>query len=97
MGRDTSGTRYVINRLSSDAKTFLNQHKDEETKERVSEAFEIICGSPFHYQRRIKDIKGKPGNEYRYRFGGVRIHYAVDRKAKTIDILNIDHRGDIRY
>ena len=97
MGRGSQRTGYVIRRLSSSAKTFLKQHRDEDTRLRVSEAFDIITPSPFHYQKRIRSLKGKPKGEYRYRFGGIRIHYFVDRERRAIDILNIDTRGDIVY
>jgi mRNA-degrading endonuclease RelE of RelBE toxin-antitoxin system len=97
MGRGPAGPGYVISRISSSARAFLKQHREEDVAQRVLEALEILRASPFHYQQRIRPLKGKPGDEYRYRFGGVRIHYAVNRKGKTIDILNIDDRGDIRY
>ena len=75
----------------------MKQHRDEGTKAKVSEAFDIITRSPFHYQKRIRSLKGKPKGEYRYRFGGIRIHYFVDRESRAIDILNMDTRGDIVY
>jgi len=50
-----------------------------------------------HYQQRIKPIKGRYKNEFRYRFGGIRIHYRVDYQTGVIDLLNIDDRGDITY
>lgn len=96
--RETRGqSRFVITHISSTARAFLKRHRDPVTKKRLREAFEIIAQTPFHYQRRIRPLKGKPKGEYRYRFGGVRIHYAVDSANRTIQILNIDDRGDISY
>jgi len=97
LGKRETRTRFVITYVSSTARTFLKQHRDLTTRKRLRKAFEIIAQTPFHYQRRIRPLKGKPKGEYRYRFGGVRIHYAVDRANRTIRILNIDDRGDITY
>lgn len=93
--RDQPG--FVITHVSSTARTFLKQHRDPITKKRLCAAFEIIAQTPFHYQRRIRPLKGKPKGEYRYRLGSVRIHYAVDSANRTVQILNIDDRGDISY
>jgi len=90
-------TGFVVGHISSSARRFLKQHRDETTRARFSEALEIITASPLYYQQRTKPIKGRQKGEYRYRFGGIRIHYSVDRQAGVIDILNIDDRGDIIY
>ena len=97
MGKRETRTRFVITHISSTARTFLKRHRDPATKKRLREAFEIIAQTPFHYQRRIRPLKGKPKDEYRYRFGSIRIHYAVDKADQAIQILNIDTRGDIVY
>ena len=98
MGKRETRTRFIITHISSTARTFLKQHRDPATKKRLREVFEIIAQTPFHHQcRRIRPLKGKPKGEYRYRFGSVRIHYAVDKADQAIQILNIDDRGDITY
>jgi len=96
---EDSGRRtvFVIGHISSSARRFLKQRRDESTRARFSEALEIITTSPLHYQQRIKPIKGRYKNEFRYRFGGIRIHYRVDYQTGVIDLLNIDDRGDITY
>lgn len=90
-------TGFVVGHISSSARRFLKQHRDETTRARFSEALEIITASPLHYQQRIRPIKGRQKGEYRYRFGGIRIHYRVDHETAVIDILNVDDWGDISY
>lgn len=97
MGEHETRTRFVITHISSTTRTFLEQHRDLSTRKQLKKAFEIITQTPFHYQRRIRPLKGKPQGEYRYRLGKMRIHYAVDSANQTIQILNIDNRGDITY
>jgi mRNA-degrading endonuclease RelE of RelBE toxin-antitoxin system len=97
LGERETRTRFVITHISSTARSFLKRHREPATKKRLRDAFEIIARTPFHYQRCIRPLKGKPKGEYRYRLGQVRIHYAVDSVNQTIQILNIDDRGDITY
>ena len=97
MAGSSERVEYVISHISSAARAFLKKHRDQTTRDKVKEAYEIICRTPLHYQKRIRPIKGKYKGEYRYRFGGIRIHYSVNGADRTIQILNIDKRGDITY
>ncbi len=88
---------YTIERISSFARKFI-ESRDRKTQRRIAEAFDHICNiSPFYHPnpRIIKRLKGKHKGRYRYRIGDIRIIYRVNQKSKSIDILEVDSRGDI--
>lgn len=72
--------------------------RDRKTQEEIAAAFAFISNeSPFHRPnpKTIKRLHGPLEGLYRYRIGRIRIVYSVDETARTIDIVNIDDRGDI--
>lgn len=44
---------------------------------------------------KIKRLKGRLRDYYRYRVGDYRIAYVVDTKARTVFVDYIQHRGEI--
>jgi len=59
----------------------------------IDEAFEYILKSPFRHENPmiIRKFRGKKKGLYRYRVGNIRFIYRVDKKAKSIRILQIDN------
>ena len=88
--------QYHLEKLPSKVENFIKR-LDESTQRNIDEAFEYICHSPFRHENptTIKKFHGKKKGLYRYRLGDIRFIYRVDKKAKSIRILQIDNRGDI--
>ena len=88
--------RYTLEPLPNKVENFIRR-LDRETQERINIAFEYITGSPFRHENptRIKKLRGKKKGFYRYRVGGIRFIYRVDRSERLIRIVQIDNRGDV--
>lgn len=77
--------------LQSKAKKFYNDCPASLIPQ-LNECFKQLESNPF----RGKDIKFfKSHNIYRYRMGGYRVIYDIDKKTKVVGVLLIDKRGDV--
>lgn len=88
--------KYQLEKLPSKVENFIKR-LDEETQRQIDEAFEYILKSPFRHENPtiIGRFLGKKKGLYRYRLRNIRFIYRVDKRAKSIRILQIDKRGDI--
>lgn len=90
-------TPFRITRIASRAAKFLAK-RDRKSQKEIADAFDYMCNvSPFHHPnpKTIRRLHGEFEGLYRYRIGKIRIIYEVDESARTIEILNIDDRGDV--
>ena len=65
---------------------------DITTKNRISEAFDIISKTP-RYHTHIKKLKGELKHMYRFRLGNLRILYEIEEDIQTVRIKVIETRG----
>jgi len=65
---------------------------DSITKNRISEAFDIISINP-RYHPHIKKLKGELKHMYRFRLGSLRILYEIEEDIQTIRVKAIETRG----
>jgi mRNA-degrading endonuclease RelE of RelBE toxin-antitoxin system len=88
--------QYHLEKLPSKVENFIKR-LNKSTQRNIDGAFEYICHSPFRHENPtvIKKFQGKKKGFYRYRLGNIRFIYRVDKKAKSIRIIQIDNRGDI--
>ena len=88
---------FVIDKIASKAANYLRRLPRKQ-QEAIAEAFDFLCQqSPFHHPNptAIKPLKGEYRGLWRYRVGNLRIMYAVNEDARTIQIVTIDNRGDV--
>jgi mRNA interferase RelE/StbE len=76
----------IIEKLNPHDRTFI-------TKRLASYVYPQIKLEPF-FGKNIKKLKGYVPETWRYRVGKFRIFYTLDREAKIIYILTIDHLKD---
>jgi mRNA-degrading endonuclease RelE of RelBE toxin-antitoxin system len=88
--------KYRLEKLPSKVESFIKR-LDRETQMQIDGAFEYILKSPFRHEnpKTIRRFRGKKKGLYRYRLGNIRFIYRVDKRAKSIRVLQIDNRGDI--
>jgi len=65
---------------------------DTVTKNRISDAFEIISKNP-RYHTHIKKLKGELKNMCRFRLGNLRILYEIEEDIQTVKVKVIETRG----
>ena len=75
-----------IEKLDPHDRTFI-------TKKLASYVYPQIKFEP-SFGKNIKKLKGYVPETWRYRVGNFRLFYTLDREAKIIYILTIDHRKD---
>ena len=87
---------FVIERIAPEAERYLAR-LPRKTQQSIAQAFDEICRSPFAHSNptAIKPLAGRYAGYWRYRLGGLRIIYNVNREARTIRIVAIGPRGDI--
>ena len=88
---------YTIDKIASKAANYMRRLPRKQ-QEAIAEAFDFLCRqSPFHPPNptTIKPLKGEFRGLWRYRVGNLRMIYAVNEEARTIQILTIDNRGDV--
>ena len=88
---------FRITRLSTRARKFLEK-RDRKTQKEIADAFIFLTTvSPFHHPnpKTIRRLRGTLEGLIRYRIRDMRIVYRVDEIARTIEIVNIDDRGDV--
>jgi len=68
------------------------ENADATTRERISEALDIISKNP-RYHTHIKKLKGELKHMYRFRIGGLRILYEIEEDIQTVRIKTIETRG----
>ena len=93
----TTPVPYVIARIALRAANYLRR-LPRKKQEAIAEAFEYLCHvSPFRHPKpnAIKALKGKYKGKWRYKVGDLRIIYAVHEEEHTIQIAEIDNRGDV--
>jgi mRNA-degrading endonuclease RelE of RelBE toxin-antitoxin system len=93
----TEPTAFSIERIAPSAESYLRR-LPRHRQEAVAQAFDHLCNvSPFWHPNPtvIRPLKGKRKGQWRYRTGGIRIVYTVDRDSRTIRVVSIDSRGDV--
>jgi len=88
---------FRIMRVAAQARKFLAK-RDRKTQATIAAALDFLSTvSPFHHPnpKAIKRLHGELEGFYRFRVGRIRIVYSVDSAARTIEIVNIDDRGDV--
>ena len=65
-----------------------------EIQDAVDSALGEIRQNPFH-NANIKELKGALKGFYRYRIGGYRLIYSVDRERIMVIAVDIAPRGDV--
>jgi mRNA-degrading endonuclease RelE of RelBE toxin-antitoxin system len=93
----TGDSSFTIDRISSKAESYLRRLSRQQQKA-VAKAFDHLCNvSPFRHPNPtvIKPLRGPRKGQWRYRIGGIRIVYTVDKETRTIQIVAIDTRGDV--
>ncbi|MEK7654526.1 MAG: type II toxin-antitoxin system RelE/ParE family toxin [Patescibacteria group bacterium] len=59
---------------------------------RIVKAIDSLVGDPFYGEKMLGKLKDK----YKIRIWPYRIIYAVNKKQRTIDIVEIGHRGNLK-
>jgi len=93
----TGDSPFAIDRISPKAESYLRRLPRQQQKA-VAKAFDYLCDvSPFRHPNPtvIKLLRGPRKGQWRYRIGGIRIVYTVDKETRTIQIVAIDTRGDV--
>jgi mRNA interferase RelE/StbE len=67
---------------------------DTITKNRISEAFDIISKNP-RYHPHIKKLKGELKHMFRFRLGNLRIIYEIEEDIQTVRVKVIERRGSV--
>lgn len=92
-----SSPPYTITHVATRAARYLRRLPRPQ-QEAIAEAFKHLCRvSPFRHPNPtvIRPLKGEYRGLLRYRLGGLRIIYSVEKKERTISIVAIDQRGDV--
>ena len=79
-------------RLSRRADRYY-QRVDQDTARRLNECFENLRQDPFGLGD-VRPLRGKQGL-YRYRVGGLRVIFSVERRERVVNIVTIGPRGDV--
>ena len=69
------------------------QRVDVDTARRLDECFAGLSRKPFGAGD-VRPIRGVRGL-YRYRVGGLRVLFTVDRRERVVSVLTIGPRGDV--
>ena len=88
---------FRISHIATRVKKFLAK-RDRKTQDQVAAAFTFISTvSPFPHPNSdtIKPLHGNFEGHMRYRIGNFRIVYRVNDTDRTLDIVDIDNRGDV--
>jgi mRNA interferase RelE/StbE len=79
-------------RLSRRANRYY-QRVDSDTARRLDQCFEDLSQNPFS-PGNVRPIRGRRGL-YRYRVGGLRVIFSVERRERVVMVTAIGPRGDI--
>jgi mRNA interferase RelE/StbE len=88
---------FSIDRISSQATSYLRR-LTRPRQNAVAQAFDYLSNeSPFDHPNPtvIRPLRGPRKGQWRYRLGDLRIVYAVEMEARTIQIIAIDTREDV--
>ena len=88
---------FTIERIARSAKNYVNS-LPKARQEAIAQAFDYLCQvSPFRHPNPtvIKPLKGQYKGLWRYRVGEIRIVYSIDEETHTIQIVEIDNRGNM--
>jgi mRNA interferase RelE/StbE len=88
---------FTIERIARSAKNYVKS-LPKVRQEAIAQAFDYLCQvSLFRHPNPtvIKPLKGQYKGLWRYRVGEIRIVYAIDEETRTIQIVEIDNRGNM--
>ena len=66
---------------------------DRDTARRLEQCFDDLSQNPFT-PGVVRPIRGRRGL-YRYRVGGLRVIFSVERRERVVTVIAIGPRGDI--
>lgn len=90
-----TGTRFVTYRVQLSSHAVRDYQKlDPSVKPEIVAALDALQRQPLHGPK-IKRLKGRLREYFRYRAGGYRIVYAVETKTRVVFVDYIQHRRDI--
>ncbi len=88
---------FRIARISNRAQKFITK-RDRKIQREIAAALDFVTTvSPYHHPNpeTIKRLHGEFEGLFRFRIGSIRIVYSIDESERTIEIVNIDNRGDV--
>lgn len=91
MGTDTARTLYQISRVRPKAERYIKSLTPK-TRQRIDEAFQKICASPFwnEHPLHIRWLKGELEGLFEYRgVYSLRIIYEVFEEKHEIEVLKV--------
>lgn len=84
--------KWKINKVSISAKKNIKA-LDSASQKALIKSLDALQNNPF--QKNIKKVEGKK-NVYRGRLGKIRYYSRIVSEAKSIEILTVDFRGQIK-
>ncbi len=84
--------KWKITKVSNTAKKNIKA-LDSASQKALIKSLDALQNNPF--QKNIKKIEGKK-NVYRGRMGGIRYYFRIISEAKSIEILMVNFRGQIK-